>query len=271
MHRSTIAERFARILIAIIPVLMIAGCASSRTSIPPAGGEITVRRIAVLPFQKASPSEVAVRVAREPVILGDMGADRTEDSPERITERIFLDRQKALGRIQIVYPDRAGAAYQSASSGSFTMKAAEILRKMGSDLEVDGIVAGMYIGRRERKGLAYSVEKPDSVAFDIPCTGPATAQFYGAALDQTQASPDGGHASDALIFKEKGRGSLGRMTAAGMEEVCKVFPAALDGCGGEGEGIGSRVRKGDFILIIIPAIDMKDGRCVRWPGRRSAW
>lgn len=228
MHRSTIAERFARILIAIIPVLMIAGCATSRTFVPAAAGESTVRRIAVLPFQKASPSEVAVRVAREPVILGDMGADRADDSPERITERIFLDRQKALGRIRIVYPDRAGAAYQSASSGSFKMKAADILRKMGSDLEVDGIVAGYVYRWRERKGLAYSVEKPASVAFDIHLYRAGDgALLWRGLFDQTQASLMEDMLQMPFFFKEKGRWlTAEELTAAGMEEACKTFPAA---------------------------------------------
>ncbi len=228
MHRSTIAERLARILIAIISILLIAGCAPSRTSVADSATGITVRRIAVLPFQKASPSEVAVRVAREPVILGDIGADRADDSPERITERIFLDRQKTLGRIQIVYPDRAGAAYLNTSSGSFKMKTAEILRKMGSDLEVDGIIAGYVYRWRERKGLAYSVEKPASVAFDIHLYRAGDgALLWRGLFDQTQASLMEDMLQIPFFFKEKGRWlTAEELTAAGMEEVCKTFPAA---------------------------------------------
>lgn len=227
MHRSTIPERLARILIASITVLLIAGCTTSRTSVPDSGADITVRRIAVLPFQQTSPSEVAVRMGGEPVILGEIGTDHPDGSPERITERIFLERQKALGRIQVVYPDRAGAAYLNAASGSFKMKTSEILRKMGSDLETDGIIVGYVYRWRERKGLAYSVEKPASVAFDIHLYRASDgALLWRGLFDQTQESLMENMLKLPFFFKEKGRWiTAEELTAAGMEEVCKTFPA----------------------------------------------
>ncbi|NPU84896.1 MAG: hypothetical protein HPY65_10450 [Syntrophaceae bacterium] len=228
MHRSIIRERLTRILIASITVLLIAGCTPSRTSVPDSGAGITVGRIAVLPFQQVSPSEVSVRVAREPVILGDFQADHPDGSPERITERIFLERQKALGRTQIVYPARAGAAYLNAASGSFKIKTADALKKMGSDLGADGIVAGYVYRWRERKGLSYSVEKPASVAFDIHLYRASDgALLWRGLFDQAQESLMENMLQLPFFFKEKGRWlTAEELAAAGMEEVCKTFPAA---------------------------------------------
>ncbi len=228
MHRSIILKRLAGILIASITVLLISGCSSSRTSVADSGAGITVRRIAVLPFQQVSPSEAATQMAKEPIILGEIRTDRPDGSPERITERIFLEHQKGLGRIQIVYPDRAGAAYWSAASGSFKIKTSDILRKMGSDLDADGIIAGYVYRWRERKGLAYSVEKPASVAFDIHLYRASDgALLWRGIFDQTQASLMEDMLKLPFFFKEKGRWlTAEELATAGMEEVCRTFPPA---------------------------------------------
>ncbi len=229
LHRATIHKgRAFTILLAFLLVIPIAGCAPppAPTSDPGAGG--TVHRIAVLPFQQASPADAALKMGKGPVILAEIRTDRPDNSPEKITERLFLERQRAAGKVRIVFPDRAGAAYQGAASGSFKAGAAEILRKVGQDLEVDGIVAGYVYRWRERKGLPYSVEKPASVAFDIHLYRASDGVLlWRGHFDQTQESLMENMLQISFFFREKGRWlTAEELAAAGMADVCRTFPVA---------------------------------------------
>jgi len=176
----------------------------------------------------ASPSDAALRIGNAPVILADIRTDRPDNSPEKTVERLFLDRQRTLGRVQIVDPDRTGASYLNHRSGSFKVDTATVFRKMGQDLEVDGIVAGYVYRWRERKGLPYSVEKPASVAFDIHLYRAADgALLWRGQFDLTQASLMEDMLRISFFFKERGRWlTAEELAGAGMEETLKTFPAA---------------------------------------------
>lgn len=231
MYRETIPRMRACAILPVVMVVLVlltAGCVPPQATLPDSGAAVTVHRVAVLPFQQAMPADAATRKTKGPILLAEIRTDRPDNSPEKITERLFLEFLKAERRIQIVYPDRAGAAFQSAASGSFKASADEVFRKVGRDLEADGIVVGYVYRWRERKGLPYSVEKPASVAFDIHLyRADDGALLWRGLFDQTQESLMENMLRISFFFKERGRWlTAEELAAAGMEETCKTFPAA---------------------------------------------
>ena len=87
--------------------------------------------------------------------------------PERVLERLFLEGlEKERPKLNIVSGERVDGVYRRISADSLTISQRDVLRKVGSELGVEGIVAGYVYRFRERKGVSYTVEQPAS-AFEV--------------------------------------------------------------------------------------------------------
>jgi len=154
---------------------------------------------------------------------------RTERSPqnsERIVEEIFFERLTDTKAFTLIPPDRVGGIYERVTAGLFKADLLEILKKVGKELEADGIILGYVYRYRERKGYEYSVEKPASVAFEIHLIRVSDgAIIWRGIFDKTQTSLMEDMLQISSFFKERGRWVTAKELATeGMDEVLKGFP-----------------------------------------------
>ncbi len=134
----------------------------------------------------------------------------------------------SFDKIQKEYTDKVKEGTESGTFDAYL--SAELTKQIGYADDFDGIIAGYVYRWRERNGLAYSVEKPASVAFDIHLYRAGDgALLWRGLFDQTQASLMEDMLQIPFFFKEKGRWlTAEELTAAGME---MRQPLKVDGRG----------------------------------------
>jgi hypothetical protein len=145
---------------------------------------------------------------------------------EAVVEGIFFDRLKDQKAFTIIPPDRVGGIYERVMGGLFKADLLDVLKKVGTELEADGIILGYVYRFRERKGFSLSVEKPASVAFEIHLirVGDGAIVWRGI-FDKTQTSLMENLLQIASFYKEGGKWVTAKELATeGMDEVLKDFP-----------------------------------------------
>ncbi len=104
------------------------------------------------------------------------------------------------------------------------------MKKVGDELEADGIMLGYVYRYRERKGYAYSAEKPASVAFEIHLIRVSDgAVVWKGIFDKTQTSLMEDMLQISSFLKERGRWVTAKeLTAEGMDEVLREIPQVAE-------------------------------------------
>jgi hypothetical protein len=152
--------------------------------------------------------------------------ERYAKGSEAVVEGIFLDRLKDEKAFALIPPDRVGGIYEGVTGQLFKADLLDVLKKVGAELEADGIILGYVYRFRERKGFSLSVEKPASVAFEIHLIRVSDgAIVWRGIFDKTQTSLMENLLQIGSFLKEGGKWVTAKELAAeGMDEVLKDFP-----------------------------------------------
>jgi hypothetical protein len=221
-------DRFAQFLLLFFILCLVCGCqgASGVSTTLKDDGKVAFKRIAVVPFQSIRQEDADIKTLRCPVCGQVFITERYAKGSETVVEDIFLDRLKDKKSFALIPPERVGGIYEGVTGSLFKSDLLDVLRKVGTELEADGIILGYVYRFRERKGFSLSVEKPASVAFEIHLIRVSDgAIVWRGIFDKTQASLMENLLQIASFLKEGGKWVTAKELATeGMDEVLKDFP-----------------------------------------------
>ena len=230
IHReaSGIFNRLSHLILFCFILAVVSSChyASGVSTTLKDDGKVVFKRIAVVPFQRISPEEADIKTMRCPVCGLILRTEKSPQGSEKVVEDIFFERLTRKKVFTLIPPDRVGGIYERVTAGLFKADLLEILKKVGGELEADGIILGYVYRYRERKGNAYSVEKPASVAFEIHLIRVSDgAVVWKGIFDKTQTSLMEDMLQLSSFLKERGRWvTAEELAAEGMDEVLRGFP-----------------------------------------------
>ncbi|MDA8124848.1 MAG: DUF4136 domain-containing protein [Deltaproteobacteria bacterium] len=190
-------------------------------------GKVRFDRIAVVPFQQILPEDAADDVVHCPLCGTIIHAQRSSGNPEQVMERLFLaqlDRQKP--KAAFMSGEKVAGVFQRVSASSLKMPLRQVLSEVGRELEAEGVVVGYVYRFRERKGVAYTVEQPASVTFDLHLLRVSDgALVWRGHFDKTQSSLMEDVFQLGAFFREKGRWvTAEELMDEGIEAVLETFP-----------------------------------------------
>ena len=190
-------------------------------------GQTAFRKIAVLPFQsfvpeQGSPANVACPICGTVFRTERLPADA---HPERIVEQIFLKNLEQK-KIELLAGERVAGIYQRVNVDSLKKAPLSVIKEVGDALGADGVIAGYVFRFRERKGVAYSVERPASVGFEIHLIRSSDAVIvWKGSYDRTQSTLMEDLLQISSFYREGGRWvTAEELTEEGVEEIIKSFP-----------------------------------------------
>lgn len=189
-------------------------------------GAVVLSRIAIVPFQIVIPEETSMKTVSCPLTGTIFGTCVSSEGAEKLVENIFFRKLKNSKQIILIPPDRVSGVYRRISVDSLKVNLLDILRKVGTELGADGVVAGYVYRYREREGYPYSAEKPASVAFGIYLIRVSDgALVWRGVFDRTQRSLLENILQVSSFFKSGGRWiTAGELSEMGIDEVLKNFP-----------------------------------------------
>jgi hypothetical protein len=221
---------FYALLAVCILLFLVSGCHyRGSAEIPAPEGGMVFQRIAVVPFRQVSPEERLGGAVRCPLCGAMFEAGPTAGSPETAVEALFLKQmQQGAPKVGIIAGDRAAGVFRRVSSVSLREPLRKVLREVGSELGAEGVVSGTVYRFRERKGGAYAVDQPASVAFEIHLLRVSDgALVWRGTFDRTQTSLMEDLLQAASFYRGGGRWlTAEELAAEGMEQVLKSFPAS---------------------------------------------
>jgi len=217
-----------RRLVCCFLLLAVAGChhrGDVVVSEPEKG--LAIDRIAVVPFQKIAPEEEEGGAARCPLCGITIHAVGAPGHPEKILEELFLEElNKHQPKFKLLEGERVAAVFRRVSATSLKVNPTQVLRDVGSELGADGVLVGYVYRFRERKGVAYSVEAPASVTFEIHLLRVSDgARVWRGFFDKTQSSLMEDLFQISSFFRGKGRWVTAQeLMGEGLEQILKTFP-----------------------------------------------
>lgn len=195
-------------------------------TIMPEGG-VVLNRLAVLPFREIIPEDEAAKMVSCPLCGAVFNTDKFTDASLSVAsvENIFLESLQEHKKLTLLAPDSTAEVYRRVTA-SLKVPLPEIFRRVGAELEADGILIGYVFRYRERKGYTYSVEKPASVAFDIHLVRASDGLVvWRGAFDYTQSTLMEDIFQLSAFYKRGGKWSTAReLTKEGVAELLKTFP-----------------------------------------------
>jgi hypothetical protein len=191
------------------------------------GGKLAFQRLAIAPFQQTTPEQVDINAADCSQCFFFTRVDGPPDRPEAIIEKIFIDRLNAGYKINIVPPDRVAGMYERYIGVFNKATPLSILKKVGTDLDVEGIVFGYVYRFRERQGTPYAASKPASVAYEIYLFRVSDAALvWKGRFDKTQTSLMENVLQASGFLKGGGRWlTVRELSEGGMDNIMNSFLA----------------------------------------------
>jgi hypothetical protein len=184
-------------------------------------------KIAVIPFQQVVPEEGASGAVRCPLCGMTSNATDVSGHPEKVLESLFLDQlKKSKPRFSYLSGDRVTGVFRRISVDSLKSAPVRVLRDTGKELGADGVVIGYVYKFRERKGVAYAVEQPASVTFELHLLRVSDgALIWRGYFDKTQSSLMEDLFQFSWFYRGKGRWiTTEELSIEGLEQVMKTFP-----------------------------------------------
>ncbi len=223
---------FRRVLYGLFSIClflpMVTGCHYREDSAVSASeGKVVFDRIAVVPFQQMLPDESMSGTVHCPLCGITVTASAAEGNPERVLETLFLEQlDKNKPKFSLIAGERVAGVFRRVSADSLKTPLRQVLRDVGNELGAEGVVAGYLYRFRERKGVAYTVEQPASVAFEIHLLRVSDgALIWRGTFDKTQSSLMEDLFQFSSFYRGKGRWvTAEELTEEGLEQVLKTFP-----------------------------------------------
>jgi len=195
--------------------------------VPVPEGKGVFTRIAVVPFQQIAPDDVRGDAVRCPLCGMIFNASGSSGNPEKIIESLFIKKLDQKNRkFNVVAGDRVAGIYRRIATESLKAPLRQVVRDVGSELGVEGVIVGYVYRFRERKGASYSVEQPASVAFELHLVRVEDgAVVWRGHFDKTQSSLMENLLQLTSFYRERGRWvTAEELAEEGMEQVLKTFP-----------------------------------------------
>jgi len=191
------------------------------------GDKLIFQRLAIAPFQQTTPEQLDINAVDCSRCRYFFSMDGPPDRPEAIVEQIFIDRLKAGNKIDIIPPDRVAGIYERYIGAFDKVTPLTLLKKVGDDLDADGIVFGYVYRFHERQGTHYAAAKPASVAFDIYLFRVSdSALVWRGHFEKAQTSLMENVFQASVFLKGGGRWlTVRELSEEGMDHVMKNFPA----------------------------------------------
>jgi hypothetical protein len=184
-------------------------------------------RIAVVPFQQIVPDESIDGTVRCPLCGITVNASAAQGNPEKVLEKIFLEQlENSKPKFSLISGERVAGIFRRISANSLKTPLRQILRDVGSELGAECVAVGYLYRFRERKGVAYTVEQPASVAFEIHLLRVSDgAIVWRGVFDKTQSSLMEDLFQFSSFYRGGGRWvTAEELTGEGIEQVLKTFP-----------------------------------------------
>lgn len=191
------------------------------------GGKLIFQRVAIAPFQQATPEQLDINAVDCSRCRFFARMDGPPYRPEAIVEQIFIERLKAGYKIDIIPPDRVAGIYERYIGAFDKVTPLTLLKKVGDDLDADGIVFGYVYRFRELQGTPYAAAMPASVAFEIYLFRVSdSALVWKGHFEKTQMSLMENVLQASAFLKGGGRWvTVRELSEEGMDNVMKNFPA----------------------------------------------
>jgi hypothetical protein len=223
-----IIKKIAPLFLSVFILSIVCGCSyvDGVTTMLKDDGRVVFTRIAVVPFQSVNMDDAAVKAVGCPLCGLVFSAERYPGGAEKIVENVFVERLRTHRQFVVIPPERVGGIYERVAADSLKVDMLDILKKVGSELEADGIVFGYVYRYRERKGYAYSAEKPASVAFEIHLIRVNDgALVWRGIFDKTQSSLMENILQISSFYRGRGQWVTAKeLITEGLDEVMKKFP-----------------------------------------------
>jgi hypothetical protein len=148
-------------------------------------------------------------------------------NPEKILEALFLEElNKNKPKFDLLAGERVAGVFRGVSANSLKAPLRQVLRDVGSELGAEGVVAGYVYRFKERKGVAYAVEHPASVTFEIHLLRVSDgALVWRGTFDKTQSSLMEDLLQISSFYRGKGRWlTATELMGEGLEQILKTFP-----------------------------------------------
>ncbi len=228
-QQTFVKQLFLPVSLSLIVFLLSAchaGNGTVTTTLP--GSETGLRRLAVFPFVRVAPEDAhAGGAVRCPICGVFIKAEESPAASETAVQTLLVNRLERAKKFEILPPDRIeGMLRRVTAADALRTPTAQLLRKAGKELEADGVVVGYIYRFREREGVAYSVKRPASVAYEIHLVRVSDgAHLWRGVFDKTQTSLMENLLQISWFFRERGRWVTATAFAdEGMEELLKTFP-----------------------------------------------
>jgi hypothetical protein len=208
-------------------MLALAACASEKDQLRVSSNteKAVLKRIAIVPFQRLVPDDMSSRAIRCPICGTIYPACVLPQNAEMVVQEVFVEKFSAHKQWTVIPMDRVAAVYSRISVQDLKDTPAEELRKVGKELEADGVVIGYVSCFRERKGYALSAERPASVTFGVYLIRVGDgALVWGKIFDKTQQSLMENLFQASTFFKRPRWLTARELAEEGVEEILKSYP-----------------------------------------------
>lgn len=217
---------FERIVIlAVAGLFLLAGCAM--TPLVRTQPVENINKILVMPFRDMAAIYGHEGNIRCPLCGDVFAAGVVPDGVEGpLSEKLFHTLSDGFGyelgapeQVRERFPDLIAAEAKGRSDR-------EMLSEIGRQLEVDAVLVGHLYRYQDRIGVAYAVDSPASVAFDMHLLQVSDGRIvWTGRFDETQRALSDDALKIGTFLKGRGRWmTADQMAVLGIEEVLKSFP-----------------------------------------------
>jgi len=208
-------------------MIFMAGCASQKDQLRVSSDteKAVLKRIAIVPFQRLVPDDLSSRAIRCPICGTIYPACVLPQNAEMVVQDVFVEKFGAHRQWTVIPMDRVAAVYSQVSLQDLKDTPSEELRKVGKELEADGVVIGYVSCFRERKGYALSAEQPASVTFGVYLIRVRDgALIWGKIFDKTQQSLTENLFQASIFFKKPWWLTARELAEEGVDEILTSYP-----------------------------------------------
>jgi len=206
-------------------MLALVACASEKDRLRTDAEKAVLKRIAIVPFQRLMPDDSSSRAVRCPICGTIYPACELLQNAEMVVQDVFVEEFSAYKQWTVIPMDRVAAVYSRVSFQDLKDTPAEELRRVGKELEADGVVIGYVSCFRERVGYALSAERPASVTFGVYLVRVSDgARVWGKIFDKTQQSLMENLFQASTFFKRPKWLTARELAEEGVEEILKSYP-----------------------------------------------